>query len=97
VSDICKPPTHHIIGHARTIKTTLLCVEYLRQRHGYPQSDLRGDLINFRFYDPTGGNGYWSSDIFVDVYEGQEFGEELCSAMINSCRAFVAGAGEVWT
>jgi hypothetical protein len=67
-NEISRQPEHHIIGHARTIRTTLLCVEYLRARHGYPQSELRGDLIGFRFFDPTRENGFWSSDIFVDVY-----------------------------
>lgn len=89
---------NHIIGHTRTIRTAVLVVEYLRTRKADPHSLVHKDSIRYRFKDPTKENGFWSADIFVvtfnDKYDSNL--EAAINSMIEPCRAFVAGAGEIW-
>lgn len=84
---------NHVIGHARTIATTLLAVEYLR---AHMWKDIHGDQISFRFKDPTAQNGFWSSDIIVVTYSIAIPDLETSNKMVSMCRAFVAGRGEIW-
>ena len=94
-----KNPVRHKIGSARTIRTTILAVEYLRAQC-LPNDVIHKDLIRFVFEEPTAVNGFWCSHIIVDEYtvEGKynkEFDQAL-SRLVDLCRAFVAGAGEIW-
>lgn len=85
--------TNHIIGHARTIQTAVLVIEYLAGR----TPEIHRDRIQYRFTDPTPSNGFWSAEIYVTLYgdESVKLDREI-SRMVETCRAFVAGAGEVW-
>lgn len=93
------PQTRHKIGGTRTIQTAVLVCEYLRARCCYPHSVINGAQLSYFFHDPTEKNGFWSADIIVTTYN-TEFDvkvEKAISVMVDTCRAFVAGAGEVWT
>jgi len=89
---IMAEPINHVIGHARTIRTAIMCVEYLRARHF---TNLHADMFTFRFTDPTPANGFWSGEIIVRCYRELDIAES--HELVEVCRAFVAGAGEVWT
>jgi hypothetical protein len=81
-------PTNHIIGSARTIRTAVMCVEYLRARklsECYPPN-----AIKYRFQDPTPANGQWSAEIYVEMYGYLPL--NVSSSLVDLCRAFVAGA-----
>jgi hypothetical protein len=84
---------NHIVGSTRTIQTAVLVVEYLSGR----TSALHRDRFSYRFKDPTEQNGWWSADILVTTYgdESLKFDAEI-SKLVELCRAFVAGRGEVW-
>ncbi len=82
----------HKIGGARTIQTAVLVCEYLRSRL---IGKIHPDCIHYAFHEPTAANGNWSADIIVDATETDmtlEVSHEFC----ETCRAFVAGRGEVW-
>lgn len=90
-----QPSINHIIGHTRTIQTAVLVVEYLRRRCGNLKG-LHGDMFEYRFKNPTSENGNWSADIIV-VTHATALDLEVSSKLCETCRAFVAGRGEVWT
>lgn len=97
MSELVKP-TNSIIGHARTIKTAILCCEYIRARCCHPHSKIHPDWVKYTFTNPTVDNGYWCSDIIVQTYGDGGAGLSLAdsSIFVAACRAFVAGAGEIW-
>lgn len=82
----------NIIGHARTIKTAVAVVEFLRSRKLSPC--YAPDQIQYRFKEPNASNGFWSSDIVVQTQGHLPL--DVSSHLCDLCRAFVAGAGEVW-
>ncbi len=84
----------HKIGDARTIKTAVLVCEFLKSRHCHPHSGVPRDAVHYAFIDPTPENGYWSADIVVDMPIDWNMKESEC--FVDTCRAFVAGAGEIW-
>jgi hypothetical protein len=82
----------HIIGNARTIQPAVLVCEYLRKRvitKAFPK-----EAIVYRFRQPTAENGYWSAYIVVE--DAGDLPPEVISELCETCRAFVAGRGEVW-
>lgn len=87
-------PVKHLIGCTRTIKTAVLVCEYLSQR--CVGTSIGRESIHYVFKDPTPNNGYWSADIIVDSYN-PAIDYKTISNMVEVCRAFVAGAGEIWT
>lgn len=84
----------NIVGCARTIRTTIMVTEYLRQRLGQPHTDVHPAQITYRFKESTEANGWWIADIGV---KGRELNLQESKLFVDTCRAFVAGAGEVWT
>jgi hypothetical protein len=89
-------PVRHKIGSTRTVPTAILVTAYLEKRHSVNFGDGR---VHYVFTDPTPDNGFWSADIIADTW-GEEFDAKLdqeMSEMVNECRAFVAGRGEVWS
>lgn len=88
-----KKPTNHIIGHARTIQTAVLACEYLRARHRSTRG-IHPDMISYRFKEPTEQNGFWSADIMVVMYS--ELPLDMAGRLVDECRAFIAGRGEIW-
>lgn len=90
--------TRHKIGCARTIQTAILVCEYLRATCASPLSSIHGDRIRYWFTDPTPSNGFWSADIIVETYSGEDAlkVDKTLSEMVTVCRAFVAGRGEIW-
>lgn len=88
-----KPIRRHIVGCTRTIRTAVLVVEYLRRRN--ISQAIPGDAYGFIFKDPTPENGWWSADIIVTLYGDLDL--ETSSRLVDLCRAFVAGSGEIWT
>ena len=81
-----------IIGCTRTIRTAVALVEWLRCNHCWPHSDVRADQVHYAFKNQTDAeNGWWSADIYID---GDL--KDASSRWTDLCRAFVAGAGEVW-
>lgn len=85
--------TRHKIGSARTLRTTILVCEYLRDKCAHPHSEVHPSSIRYHFTDPTPQNGFWSSDIIV---EHDKLSEKTSRELVTICRAFVAGAGEIW-
>lgn len=83
----------HKIGGARTIQTTILVCQYLRDKLASPHSEVHPDMIRYHFTEPTQGNGFWTSDIIV---EHANLTNKTASEFVSVCRAFVAGAGEIW-
>lgn len=88
-----------IIGHTRTIRTAVLVCEFLRTCHCKPHSAVLPHAIGYEFTDPTPANGQWSAIIFVhgnlDFVSGKvDVG--FTNYLVDVCRAFVAGAGEIW-
>lgn len=78
-----------IVGHTRTIHTAVLVVEYLRDSLA---GMLRVDRGRFRYrvYDtPKDG---WVAEIRVVGRLGLRESHEI----VETCRAFVAGRGEIW-
>lgn len=87
--------TRHKIGSARTIRTAVLVVAYLQSRCAQPHSEILAQSIHYSFTEPTEKNGFWSADIIVDSYDSLR-DDKAISKMVDTCRAFVAGAGEIW-
>lgn len=98
MSDNEVKPIRHRIGSARTIRTAVMVCEYLRARACQPHSSIHESAVSFYFNEPDKANGFWSADIIVtihgDKYDKQQ--DQDLSRMVELCRAFVAGAGEVW-
>jgi hypothetical protein len=91
-------PTRYSIGSTRTIATAVLVVEYLRRRHGAPHSKIHPDAFSYVFKEPNPANGWWSADIIVTTYNHEcdpQLDKDINQA-VDLCRAFVAGAGEIW-
>lgn len=86
----------HKIGSTRTIQTAVLVTEYLRQRCSV-ECSIHPDAISYVFTDATDKNGFWTADIIVTSHALTEPSMEACSILVNTCRAFVAGRGEIWT
>jgi hypothetical protein len=86
-------PVCHIIGTARTIQTAVLAVAYLRERIPWNVTIDPGQ-IRYRFTDPTPKNGWWSAEILIET--GSLTLDPAADALIDICRAFVAGRGEIW-
>jgi len=86
--------SNHIIGHARTVRTAVLVVEYLSKSLGKPHSSVHPDRIKYRFTECSDRNGFWQSDIIVEMPFNWSLEES--SRFVQMCRAFVAGAGEIW-
>ena len=83
----------HKIGSARTIKTAVLVCQYLNDKCCFPHSEVNKDRVIYEFKDPSPQNGFWPADIFID----QEIVSLADSTrFVRECRAFVAGAGEIW-
>jgi hypothetical protein len=82
----------HIVGATRTIKTAVLVCEYLRDKCCAPHSKVHRDLVKYEFKEPCPENGYWSATILIDG--NMEYPES--ERFVETCRAFVAGAGEIW-
>lgn len=85
---------NHIIGCARTIQTAVLVVEYLRTRS--ISCGIHGDMIRYAFKEPTAQNGNWSADIIVKTHSISIPDLKQSHELVEICRAFVAGRGEIW-
>lgn len=83
----------HKIGGTRTTRTAVLVCEYLRDKCAQPHSEVHPDSIRYHFIDPTPQNGFWSADIII---EHHALTEKTSHEFVTVCRAFVAGAGEIW-
>lgn len=90
--EIAKRKVRHIVGATRTIRTAVLVCEYLRDKCCAPHSTVPRDLIKYEFERPCTENGYWSAKILIDG--NLEYAES--ARFVETCRAFVAGAGEIW-
>ncbi len=88
-------PVRHRIGSARTIQTAVLVCEYLRERCAL-ECGINPDAISYVFTNATEANGWWSADIIVTTYSSGIPNLENSHVLVNTCRAFVAGRGEVW-
>lgn len=86
----------HLIGSTRTIQTAVLVCEYLRKRCAL-ECKINPDSISYVFKDPTPDNGWWSADIVVTTYSFDSPSLDASHILVNTCRAFVAGRGEIWT
>jgi len=84
---------NHIIGHARTIQTAVLVCEYLRKALAQPHSSVHPDTISYWMQEPSADNGFWSADIVIRT---AELDLKTSNRFVNTCRAFVAGRGEIW-
>lgn len=82
----------HKIGCARTVRTAVMVCAYLNQRNRH----LSSDRFRYVFTEAVGLNGFWLADIICDTYGDEDF-DKLFPCAVQECRAFVAGAGEVWT
>lgn len=82
----------HIVGVTRTIKTAVLVCEYLKDKCCAPHSKVPRDLVIYEFKDPCLENGFWSARILIDG--NLEYAES--ARFVETCRAFVAGSGEIW-
>jgi hypothetical protein len=88
-------PIRHKIGCARTIRTAVLVCQYLSQR--CDKKHIQEDSITYYFTDPTPNNGFWSADIIITTYAPYSKEQDRAiSECVDICRAFVAGAGEIW-
>jgi hypothetical protein len=87
-------PLRHKIGSARTIRTAVLVCEFLRSHCCFPHSSVHCDRVKYVFEDPTPENGFWSADIIVEAPVNWDSKES--ARFVEVCRAFVAGAGEIW-
>lgn len=88
-----------IIGHTRTIRTAILVCEWLGSHLCNPHSAVHPDALRYEFVDPVPANGQWSATIYVEGDLDRASGEidlALTSRFVETCRAFVAGAGEIW-
>jgi len=84
----------HKIGCTRTVETAILVVAYLGDALGKPHSSIHKDRIRYVFTEASDRNGFWLADIVVEA--PIDWNLEESSKFVNCCRAFVAGAGEVW-
>lgn len=66
----------------------------LRQRHAAPHGSIHPSTIEYRFKEPTAANGNWSADIMVVAYDYPD--DKDMTRIVDACRAFVAGRGEIW-
>ncbi len=82
---------NNIIGSARTLRTAVMVCEYLKKR--FPA--IPEGTIKYRFTNSTSDNGWWSADIIVETFKN-DLDFKLSGEMVEVCRAFVAGAGEIW-
>lgn len=82
----------NIIGAARTIRTAVLVCEYLKDKCCSPHSSVPRDLVIYEFKAPCPENGFWSATILIDG--NLEYAES--TRFVETCRAFVAGSGEIW-
>lgn len=82
----------HKIGCARTIQTAILVTEYLRRRFD-GIGTVPKDSIRYVFTDATDRNGWWTADIIVD---SNNLSIDDSGRLVDECRAFVAGRGEIW-
>lgn len=71
-----------------------MVVEYLGAALGKPHTSIHPDRIRYQFTQPTEHNGFWLADIIVDAPYAWD--EQESAKFVNYCRAFVAGAGEIW-
>lgn len=76
----------HKIGATRTVQTAVLVCAYLRER-------LRESNISFYATNASDQNGFWVTDIIVTNHA---LSLEKSSELVEACRAFVAGRGEIW-
>lgn len=81
----------HKIGCTRTVKTAVMVTAYLNARYPYPPS-----RFVYHFTDAIEHNGWWSADIICLTYDSEDI-DKLFPEIVGECRAFVAGAGEIWT
>lgn len=82
----------NVVGHARTIRTAVSVCEFLRDACCAPHSKVSRDRVIYEFKEPSAHNGCWSATILVDGH----MSHEDATLFVVTCRAFVAGAGEVW-
>lgn len=82
---------NHIIGSTRTIRSAVMVCAYLSLR--YPE--IPPHRISYRFKEANEKNGFWLADIVVVTY-GSQLEGKLAHELVEVCRAFTAGAGEVW-
>ena len=82
----------HLVGSTRTIRTAVTVCRYLQDTCCAPHSKVPRDFVKYEFEEPTPSNGYWSAKIFVD--SDMDYADS--TLFVQTCRAFVAGAGEVW-
>lgn len=78
--------TRHLIGCAQTVRTAVAVTAYLELL------TVNKYRISYEFKHPEASNGFWSADIVVDG--PLDMAES--ARLVEVCRAFVAGAGEVW-
>jgi len=94
MSDEEKLPLVHKIGSTRSIQSAVLVCEYLRAHCAVPHSFVHPSAIYYHFTEPTDRNGWWSADILVRANRGADM--KALDVMVDICRAFVAGRGEIW-
>lgn len=82
----------NIVGCTRTLRTAVTVCRYLQDTCCAPHSKVPRDLVKYEFKDPTPENGYWSATILIDGE--MEYAD--ATLFVQTCRAFVAGAGEIW-
>lgn len=90
-----KKPTRHKVGCTRTIRTAVMVCEYLRERC-CKGTALNPTAVHYVFTNPSPDNGFWSADIIVDSWDSVR-DQPTLTKCVEVCRAFVAGAGEIWT
>ncbi len=83
----------HKIGSTRTIRTAVLVCQYLEDKCCAPHSEVHKDRVIYEFKDPSQQNGFWTADILIDQ---NLVTLETSTMFVRECRAFVAGAGEIW-
>jgi hypothetical protein len=84
----------HKIGCSRTIRTAVAVCEYLKSKCCRPYSSVPPDCVRYVFTEPSAANGFWSADIIVEAPIAWDLQES--NQFVDVCRAFVAGAGEIW-
>jgi hypothetical protein len=84
----------HKIGSTRTVRTAVMVVEYLSGALGHPHTSIHSDRIRYQFTEPSERNGFWLADIIVEAPTDWSLDESR--EFVACCRAFVAGAGEIW-
>lgn len=81
-----------IVGSARCIQTAVLVTEYMRKRICVPHSEVIPDRVHYRLKEFTECSGWWAAEIYVHG----ELSLDESKLFVDTCRAFVAGRGELW-